>query len=35
MSKQKIYILVLIVSVVGLFIVQYQYLNLGVNLAQV
>jgi len=34
MSRQRFYILVLIVSVIGLFIVQYQYLNVGVNLAQ-
>ena len=35
MNKRKLYIAVLIVSVVGLFVVQYQYLNIGLNLAKV
>jgi two-component system phosphate regulon sensor histidine kinase PhoR len=35
MNKRKIYITVLVVSVVGLFVVQYQYLNIGLNLAKV
>lgn len=35
MNKRKIYIAVLVVSVVGLFVVQYQYLNIGLNLARV
>ena len=35
MNKRKLYIAVLVVSVVGLFVVQYQYLNIGLNLAKV
>tara|TARA_Y100000815_G_scaffold84801_1_gene73497 strand:+ start:7978 stop:9243 length:1266 start_codon:yes stop_codon:yes gene_type:complete len=35
LNRRKIYIVVLIVSVVGLFAVQYQYLNIGLNLAKV
>ena len=35
MNKRKFYISVLAVSVIGLFIVQYQYLNIGLNLAKV
>ena len=35
MNKRKLYIAVLVVSVVGLFVVQYQYLNIGLNLARV
>jgi len=35
MNKRKVYIAVLVVSVVGLFVVQYQYLNIGLNLARV
>jgi two-component system phosphate regulon sensor histidine kinase PhoR len=35
MNKRKIYIAILVVSVVGLFVVQYQYLNIGLNLARV
>ena len=35
MNKRKLYIVVLVVSVVGLFAVQYQYLNIGLNLAKV
>jgi two-component system phosphate regulon sensor histidine kinase PhoR len=35
MNKRKLYIAVLIVSVVGLFVVQFQYLNIGLNLAKV
>ena len=35
MNKRKVYIGILVVSVVGLFVVQYQYLNIGLNLARV
>ncbi len=35
MNKRKIYIAVFIVSVIGLFVVQYQYLRIGLNLAKV
>ena len=35
MNKRKLYIAVLVISVVGLFVVQYQYLNIGLNLAKV
>lgn len=35
MNTRKLYIAVLVVSVVGLFVVQYQYLNIGLNLAKV
>ena len=35
MNKRKVYIVILVVSVVGLFVVQYQYLNIGLNLARV
>ena len=35
MNKRNIYILVFIVSVIGLVIIQYQYLRIGLNLANV
>ncbi|MDB2463626.1 HAMP domain-containing histidine kinase [Flavobacteriaceae bacterium] len=35
MNKRKVYIGILVVSVVGFFVVQYQYLNIGLNLARV
>ena len=35
MKRRKIYIAVFIISVVGLFVVQYQYLRIGLNLAEV
>jgi two-component system, OmpR family, phosphate regulon sensor histidine kinase PhoR len=35
MKRRQLYILILIVSVIGLFAVQYQYLNIGLNLAKV
>ncbi len=35
MKRRNLYIIILIVSVLGLFIVQYQYLNIGLNLAKV
>jgi two-component system phosphate regulon sensor histidine kinase PhoR len=35
LNRRKLYIIVLIVSVLGLFVVQYQYLNIGLNLAKV
>lgn len=35
MKRRKIYIAIFIISVVGLFVVQYQYLRIGLNLAEV
>ncbi|APU70087.1 sensor histidine kinase [Christiangramia flava] len=35
MNKRQLYIGVLVISVLGLFIVQYQYLRIGLNLAKV
>lgn len=35
MKKRKLYIIILVVSVLGLFAVQYQYLNIGLNLAKI
>jgi len=35
LNRRKLYIIILIVSVLGLFVVQYQYLNIGLNLAKV
>lgn len=35
MKRRTFYIIILIVSVLGLFAVQYQYLNIGINLAKV
>lgn len=35
MKRRTLYIIILIVSVLGLFVVQYQYLNIGINLAKV
>ncbi len=35
MKRRKLYIIILVVSVLGLFAVQYQYLNIGLNLAKV
>lgn len=35
MNKRRIYIGVLVISVLGLFIIQYQYLRIGLNLAKV
>ncbi|MEH6681918.1 MAG: HAMP domain-containing sensor histidine kinase [Sediminicola sp.] len=35
MKKRNLYILVFVVSVLGLFVVQYQYLKIGLNLAKV
>lgn len=35
MKRRSLYIVILIVSVLGLFIVQYQYLTIGINLAKV
>lgn len=35
LSKRSIYILVFIVAILGLFIVQFQYLKIGLNLAKV
>lgn len=34
MKRRKVYIAVFIISVVGLFVVQYQYLRIGLNLAK-
>lgn len=35
MKRRKIYIAVFIISVIGLFVVQYQFLRIGLNLAKV
>ena len=35
LKGKKIYIIVFVVSVLGLFVVQYQYLKIGLNLAKV
>ncbi len=35
MNIKKIYIIIFLVSIIGLIIVQYQYLRLGLNLAQI
>ncbi|MEZ4859241.1 MAG: HAMP domain-containing sensor histidine kinase [Flavobacteriaceae bacterium] len=35
MNRKKLYIIILVVSVVGLFVIQYQYLHIGLNLAKV
>lgn len=35
MKRRKIYIVIFIISVIGLFVVQYQYLRIGLNLAKV
>lgn len=35
LTKRKIYIAVFVISIFGLFIVQYQYLRIGLNLAKV
>ena len=35
MNRRRLYIFILIVSVIGLFIIQYQYLTIGINLAKV
>lgn len=35
MNRRRIYIGVLVISVLGLFIIQYQYLRIGLNLAKV
>jgi two-component system, OmpR family, phosphate regulon sensor histidine kinase PhoR len=35
LKRRTLYIIILIVSVLGLFAVQYQYLNIGLNLAKV
>ncbi len=35
MKRRTFYIIILVVSVLGLFAVQYQYLNIGLNLAKV
>ena len=35
MKRRKIYIAIFIISVVGLFVVQYQYLRIGLNLAEI
>ena len=35
MTRRKVYIIVLVVSVLGLFTVQYKYLRIGLNLAKV
>ncbi|MCM4160891.1 HAMP domain-containing histidine kinase [Antarcticibacterium flavum] len=34
MKRRKIYIILFIIAVVGLFVVQYQYLRIGLNLAE-
>lgn len=35
MNKRKLYIVVFVTAILGLFIVQYQYLKIGINLASV
>lgn len=35
MKKRRVYIIVLFVSVIGLFAIQYRFLNIGLNLAKV
>lgn len=35
LKKRRIYIIILVVSVLGLFAIQYRFLNIGINLAKV